>query len=212
MYSLNKIIQSTKISFHYTGSYQTWIASSNIIDVKIWGAGGGGPIKGRLVGNNGGFTYCRLQVKLGENLTVVVGGGGMNTQNSKTPPTFGGGGSGCSGSNGGYQGSAGGGRSALVRGSSDIITSGGGAGSAADWYAFYPGQAAYPNGTDCVACCGWGTAGRYAAGGTSAKGGLGCSREDQIGGDGSQYIGGNGACGSYGGGKFISITVFLLLI
>jgi len=181
--------------FSFTGNDQVLIVPPNIIqlDVKVWGAGGGGPVN---YGQNGGFTSCSLPVTPGEALTIIVGEGGKTVYPGRSLPSYGGGGAGCSGYDayGYYAGSSGGGRSAIQRNGQDVVVSGGGSGGAADWYSHTPGYGDYPKGSDCVQFS------TDAKGGTQSEGGAGCTGYYTAGSAGSKTNGGSGGCDSYGGG------------
>nr|WP_312986706.1 hypothetical protein [Comamonas koreensis] len=123
------------------GANQTFIVPAGItsVQVRLWGAGGGGidsaywgPSFG---GAGGGFASGTVSVTPGETLNLTVGQGGTAGSfaggTSGTTPTFGGGGAGGFGIE--ANGSSGGGMSALWRGApltvgNQLLIAGGGGG------------------------------------------------------------------------------------
>lgn len=95
---------NSKQVFTYTGADQTFIVPAGItsIDVKIWGAGGGGS---EGSGGSGAFIKGNLAVTPGQVLIIVVGKGGV-LNNSNSPSGYGGGGASgpLGGSGGGFSG------------------------------------------------------------------------------------------------------------
>lgn len=96
-------------TFSYTGNAQTFVVPAGVtsIDVKIWGAGGGGHNNGSK-GGAGAFVKGTLPVTSGESLTIIVGGGGLYNNGSNQTRDggygFGGKGNGYSASGGGLSG------------------------------------------------------------------------------------------------------------
>lgn len=167
--------------FAYTGSNQTFTIPCGVtsINVKIWGAGGGGGYEAS--GGAGGYVSGTYTVSGTTALTVVVGGGGaINTgANGSTTAaagaaSFGGGGAGLtpgSNTNPSYSSGSGGGMSAILLSGTYLAAAGGGGGGGS----FDPG-AGYP---------------------TGGAGGGGAGTGSGVGGNG--YDGGNSA-GAYGSG------------
>lgn len=122
---------SSKVTFDHTGANQTWTVPSGVtsIRVKMWGAGGGGPMSLNNSGYGGGgaFTDVTLPVTPGEALTVVVGGGGAAGGGTAGIAAYGGG-----GATGPQHAGGGGGRSAIRRGTTELATAGGGGGAASN--------------------------------------------------------------------------------
>lgn len=139
------------VRYNYTGANQTYTVPTGItsINVKAWGAGGGGvdflyyPLQGG--GGGGGYATGTIAVTPGQVLTLVVGQGGISATSSGTAslaPTFGGGGAGGSTVAVGTplnqaraRGSSGGGMSAVflaggnTPGNARLVAGGGGGGS-----------------------------------------------------------------------------------
>ncbi|GAB5390015.1 MAG: hypothetical protein Alpg2KO_29830 [Alphaproteobacteria bacterium] len=212
----------------FTGSDQSFDVPDDAeqIEVRMWGAGGGGGAHGQgpaAYGGAGGYTEAQLAVTPGETLTVIVGGGGTtlasltssggnNCGGPSIPGGYGGGGS-VEGSNTTGSGGSGGGRSAIRRGSDELVTAGGGSG----------GNACGGGGVACLRGTGrpgggtggdglnvnatsnghFGLAGGN--GGTGATYSSGAStywRSSSA--DGSSFQGGNGRCfGAAGGGGYV---------
>ena len=70
-------------AFTYTGAVEQWVVPTGVtsIDVKMWGAGGGGYVYGYggvggQSGGSGGYTTGTIPVQSGQILAVAVGGGG----------------------------------------------------------------------------------------------------------------------------------------
>lgn len=109
-------------SFPFTGADQTFTvpAGVNSINIKTWGAGGGGS---QAPGGAGGYASGTLPVTQGDVLTIITGqGGGTGLERS-----YGGGGAG--GTSTGPRGSNGAGRSAVRKNGTEVITAGGGGSS-----------------------------------------------------------------------------------
>jgi|GEM_PF-3608572 len=121
----------TTVPFTYTGSEQSWTVPAGVtsIDVKLWGAGGGGDYNGSS-GGSGGFVKGTLAVTPGQILKIVVGEGGSKADNSagNTSPaagSYGGGGRGTSygAAGGGYSGIF---LSTVTQANAKVIAGGGG--------------------------------------------------------------------------------------
>src|SRR5580698_1410336 len=117
--------------FTYSGGDQTFTVPSGVtsLDVRMWGAGGGGIDPGYFLnqysGGGGGYTTGTAAVTPGEVLTVTAGRGGVI---KGVAPTYGGGGA---GGTGGEPGDSGGGMSALwdgAFGTDPLLIAGGGGG------------------------------------------------------------------------------------
>ncbi|MEJ8561057.1 hypothetical protein QTO30_07345 [Yoonia sp. GPGPB17] len=139
--------------FGYTGADQTFTVPQGVrtIDVKVWGAGGGGSREGQpfSTGGAGAFVSGTIPVTAGDQLTIVVGQGGRSdgaALTSGTPYGFGGVYSGPSSGSG----SDGGGLSGIFTGATAVtatdqsrallIAGGGGAGERAGSSASSGGQ------------------------------------------------------------------------
>ncbi|CAM5429428.1 hypothetical protein GCM10010329_01530 [Streptomyces spiroverticillatus] len=187
------------VRFEHTGDDQTFTVPTGVtsLDVRMWGAGGGGAdpsyFAGSLAGAGGGFTQGTLAVSPGTALTVTAGGGG---EASSTIAPYGGGGEGGSTATPQAMGGAGGGMSALwagAYGSTPLLIAGGGGGAS-------PGSdpAPYggPGGGESGGQDGDGTksgrGGTQSAGGAAAAGGVGipCTIAAK---PGERFKGGNGA-------------------
>lgn len=118
--------------FTAEGADQTFVVPADVtsIDVRMWGAGGGGDTEEfanprGLSGGGGGFTTGTVEVTPGQELTVTSGQGGVP---ASTEQTYGGGGAGGGGF---FPGSSGGGMSALwdgAFGANPLLIAGGGGG------------------------------------------------------------------------------------
>src|SRR5580698_2437513 len=117
--------------FPYSGGDQTFPVTTGVtsLDVRMWGAGGGGIDPGYFLnqysGGGGGYTTGTAAVTPGEVLTVTAGRGGVI---KGVAPTYGGGGA---GGTGGEPGDSGGGMSALwdgAFGTDPLLIAGGGGG------------------------------------------------------------------------------------
>jgi len=195
----------TTTTFAATGANQTFAvpATTNSINVFMWGAAGGGGYVGN--GNTakagaGAYIQGTLAVTPGATITIVVGKGGIA---GSAVRTYGGGGSGISGNTCG----SGGGRSAIqFTAGTDIVTVAGGGGGG---YYNANGTGGWGDATT-----GTGRAGSAAAGGNAVYGGKGgtqsaggaAGQENHFGNPtaGSLYQGGNGSThsGSGGGGGY----------
>lgn len=136
--------------FNYQGTDQTFIVPADVeqIEVKVWGAGGGGSnYQSRYsTGGAGGFVSGFLDVSAGETYTVMVGQGGVSDNNATRGPIYGFGGERTAH----YYGSFGGGLSGLFTGSATItetsqsrailIAGGGGAGERSTIFTTIGGQ------------------------------------------------------------------------
>ena len=81
---LNSILTQ---AFTYSGAVQQWVVPAGVtsVDVKMWGAGGGGAshnAAGPQNGGSGGYSYGTIPVSAGSYMYVVVGGGGTGPQSS----------------------------------------------------------------------------------------------------------------------------------
>lgn len=210
--------------FTFSGGDQTFTVPDGVtsLDVRMWGAGGGGdtqvfPAPRGLSGGPGGYTTGTLAVTAGQSLTVTSGEGGVP---ASTAATYGGGGAGGGGF---FPGSSGGGMSALWNGAAgtpanalliagggggisvgtpiqqDGIGGGAGGGNEGSWD-FSPdtsGQQGTQTAggaapTDTTGCSTPATAG------TQLQGGTGGSTAGA--GDGTDEGGGGGGSGYFGGG------------
>lgn len=219
---------NTCVRFTASGGEQTFTVPAGVtrVDVKLWGAGGGGASTASAtfvsgLGGGGAFASGGLAVTPGETLTVVVGAPGMA---NGLAGTYGGGGAGgndSSTSNGGngFDGASGGGRSALRRTGMELLTAGGGGGSAgatvsadtsqfAESYAGGGDQDAEWNTSPCVpgTPAGRGTTSAGGAAGTGTAARMGTPGAMLAGGTGGDAInpntggGGGGGGGYFGGG------------
>jgi len=204
---------------NYTGDIQSFIVPAGVsqLNVKLWGAGGGGgreyPGWGTpLAGGAGGYSEATISVTPGETLDVIVGQAGWTTSSAVTY-TFGGG----AGPKSPVGGGVGGGRSAIRRDSDELITAGGGGGgSNSNLYVTDiggnggglsgTGGGDLQNGSGGTQISG-GAASQYngAEPGTQFQGGRGSSEVGgghcSSGGGGGWYGGGGGNIGLGGGGS-----------
>lgn len=190
----------TKFSFTYTGANQTFTVPSGItsINIKAWGAGGGGGrlyTFGTVPGAGGGYSSGNLSVTSGQILTVIVGRGGLASTTSFNVGYGGGGGVPCP-----QGGNGGGGRSAVRNASAvELITAGGGGGGSVstNYETGYSPGGGSSGGTP-------GNVNQSGKPGTQSAGGLHSASNGAT--DGTQYTGGNGntssatGCPSAGGG------------
>jgi len=202
-------------AFDYTGDVQSFAVPASVtsLNVRMWGAAGGGPhwTYGTSIGGGGGFTTGTVAVNPGESLSITVGQGGVYGSTG----IFGGGGDAGSPIDGGAPG---GGLSALATGSplsagNVLLVAGGGGGSGvtSGWASIGGGGGGTDGGAG-GAVYGGGTA---AAGGTQAGGGsagtgpldgstatAGNQFQGGLGGkySGEAFAGGGGGGGYYGGG------------
>jgi hypothetical protein len=76
----NIVVKSPiKVEFSYTGTNQSWTVPNGLdrLDVKVWGAsGGGGTSYFSYFGGCGGFSTGRMQVLENQNLIIAIGAGG----------------------------------------------------------------------------------------------------------------------------------------
>ncbi|MFJ2740438.1 DUF11 domain-containing protein [Streptomyces sp. NPDC087440] len=187
------------VRFEHTGADQTFTVPTGVssLDVRMWGAGGGGAdpayYAGSLAGAGGGFTRGTLAVSTGAVLTVTAGGGG---EVSSTIAPYGGGGEGGSTATDKAMGGAGGGMSALWTGSYGgtplMIAGGGGGASPGSDPAPYAGAGGGATGGQDGDATKSGRGGTQSAGGAAAAGGSGtpCTVPAAA---GSRFKGGNGA-------------------
>ncbi|MFM7019817.1 MAG: beta strand repeat-containing protein, partial [Aquirufa sp.] len=183
--------------YTYTGSNTsiTIPAGTTSIDVKMWGAGGGGSNTSNSTAGSGAYVFGKLSVTPNETLTLIVGQGGIN---KSSVATFGGGGAGGNDPFQSLHGGSGGGRSELRRGTTSLLIAGGGGGAAGSpTNTTYAGGAGIRQGQDGIPNAQVSTgAGK---GGTQSAGGLGGTILDITGFNGSngaQYVGGNGGVAS----------------
>lgn len=192
----------------YTGTNQTFTVPAGVtsIDVKLWGAGGGGTAQlhssgnpGGQGGGAGGFASGTISVIPGEVLTVIVGGGGAASGEGG----FGGGGNGGKDSTSAF-GAGGGGRTAIRRSTGvEILTAGGGGGSSIHGTGCSGGNGGGSTagvGSNCQS----GTSQTSGGGGTQSTGGAAGNSYGFTGSAGTQYTGGaggyNGTVYGAGGG------------
>lgn len=195
----------------YAGVDQAFTIPASItrVQVKAWGAGGGGGDRGGAFqfGTGGGGAYASgtLTVVPGDVLTVVVGQAGLPRS---TAPTYGGGGGGGANLGDFRVGASGGGRSAIRLAGADVLTAAGGGGSAA---ASTIRVAAGAGGQDAITgngCVIPARAGSAVAGGRRALGGPGAVVVEGTdgsalqGGTGGVSPSGNSGSGGGGGGGF----------
>jgi uncharacterized repeat protein (TIGR01451 family) len=199
--------------FTYSGGDQTFTVPSGVtsLDVRMWGAGGGGIDPGYFLnqysGGGGGYTTGTAAVTPGEVLTVTAGRGGVI---KGVAPTYGGGGA---GGTGGEPGDSGGGMSALWDGAfgTDPLLIAGGGGGATNGAPTTTNTHTDP--VNVAGGAGGGTTGgtdgtrNSGTGGTQAGGGLGSTVIDALAcashpTNGGQYQGGNGGASPHfeGGG------------
>ena len=64
--------------FNYTGAEQNYTVPTDVskIQIKAWGAGGGGTTHTTSLGGVGAYAFTSLPVNPGENYKIVVGEGG----------------------------------------------------------------------------------------------------------------------------------------
>ncbi|MFA5868063.1 MAG: DUF2341 domain-containing protein [Actinomycetota bacterium] len=190
--------------FDYTGADQTYTVPAGVysINVKEWGAGGGGGNAGGwnygFAGGGGGYTTGDIAVTPGQVLTVMVGGGGVNgTIAHSLTYSYGGGGPGQITSSDARYGAQGGGRSAIRSGATDLLTAGGGGGGGASRATNGQQGGAGGGGSGLNGSSYTPTA--AGGGGTQSAGGAG-GIGSYNGTAGSQYTGGTSGINSYGGG------------
>lgn len=113
----------------------------HFVDVKLWGAGGGGGFHPDGYGGGGGFVQGKVAAKTGDVFYLRVGGGGHGvTSGSAGMGGFNGGGD---GGNGDYGGGGGGGATSLHAADGRIlmIAAGGGGGGSSDYCCAHGGGA-----------------------------------------------------------------------
>ena len=185
-------------SFNFTGADQSYTipANSNLLHVKMWGAGGG---KGTTSsGGAGGYTESYIEIPNTSNfLTLIVGEGGSGGTNIND--TYGGGGG--SGDDGNSSGGQGGGRSAIAFDGNYILVAGGGGGGGYNASDKNGGQGGGLVGGDGYSSA---TAGFGATQSSVGIGGglliLGYERIGEDGGVGNQWQGGRGSISGTGWG------------
>ena len=218
--------------YSYSGGDQTFTVPAGItsLNIKAWGAGGGGSVL-NAYGNGsagGGYATGNLAVTAGNSLLVVVGGGGSAAAVSAAGgnSAYGGGGAGNSATGSApLVGGGGGGRSAVQLTSTERLTAGGGGGGVVDQaYNTFPvagaggGTTGLAGSNYALAGCGaavgsGGQGGTQSAGGaggvsveTARNGSAGTSLQGGAGGTGVPFAsstgnsGGGGGGGYYGGG------------
>jgi len=182
------------------------------LSVKLWGAGGGGGLRG-AAGGAGAFVSGRIDVTPGEVLTLHVGAGGGAGMGNEDAGAGGGGGAGLTGifrSGPVMIAGAGGGGGAVGFGGGIVTGTGtggvgggdGGAGSGPTGAAGGTANAGGAAGSS-GSCDAAGTAGRALAGGTGAGPSPGGPGGDAGGGEGRRAEsggGGGGGAGVFGGG------------
>ena len=78
------------VKYTYSGAYQQWVVPAGVssLDVKMWGAGGGGQVYGfgysQQSGGSGGYTSGTITVTPSNILAIVVGGGGIGLTSAGT--------------------------------------------------------------------------------------------------------------------------------
>ena len=212
--------------FSYSGGDQTFTVPAGItsLNIKAWGAGGGGSVS-NAYGNGsagGGYASGNLVVAAGNSLLVVVGGGGSAAAASATSgnSAYGGGGAGNSATGSApLVGGGGGGRSGVQLTSVERLTAGGGGGGVVDQaYNTFPvaGAGGCTSGlagsSYALAGCGaavgsGGQGGTQSAGGaggvsveTARNGSAGTSLQGGAGGTGVPFASSTGNSGGGGGG------------
>jgi len=217
-----QVVTLARIEYVHTGADQSWTVPADVtaVQVKLWGAAGGGSNAESLQfpGGPGGYAEGLLAVTPGEVLTVRVGGGGLISSEgfSNAYPD-----GGEAGYRAGYYQGGGGGRSALERADgTELIVAGGGGGAGCTGWSWITSQSTAggaggaevgedgswtTDGDDHSACAGQG--GDQAAGGAGGDclGNTGLSGDHNLGGDGLDFpsegnCGGAGGGGWYGGG------------
>ncbi len=181
------------IAIHYTGSNQEFTVPAGVtsLNVKAWGAGGGGGTVGNgTQGGGAGYAAGDASVMGGDVLILIVGEAGK-TSSSLT--TYGGGGAGGTDPDEAKEGASGGGRSAIQELGTDLLTAAGGGG----------GPSGNAFGVPTNAGAGGGLTGSNAmvnggSGGSQVSGGAGGTNAGNPGNSGNQYTGGNGADGIAG--------------
>lgn len=206
--------------FTFTDIDQTFTVPSDVyfINVKLWGAGGGGcPSADNASGGGGGFVSGTLSVVPGEILTIIVGARGQADNSSNA--VYGGGGRGDN-----NQSASGGGRTAIQRNGVDIVTAGAGGGASDEGGSGKTGYGGAGGGLiggtgghvdnrnsggiggsqttggnhgdiACTSCnC------SNCSSGSQYQGGTGSNDDWEGGGGGAGFYGGGGGGGNYGGG------------
>lgn len=197
------IFTNPKTIYKYTGKDQTYTVPSGVtsINVKMWGAGGGGGVAGGwsygFAGGGGGYTTADLSVTPGQQLTVMVGNGGTFGWYPNMQSNYGGGARSCNTGGDCRYGGQGGGRSAIISGSTELLTAGGGGGGGASRVT--NGQAGGAGGGSSGVAGSSYTAACAGGGGTQSAGGAGGTCANANGSAGSQFAGGNPSSNAYGG-------------
>ena len=141
--------------FRYSGNDQYFIVPANVteIQVKVWGAGGGGSNYSSQYGTGGagGYVSGSISVVPGTAYAIMVGQGGISDNNPGTGPIYGFGGERTDH----YKGSFGGGLSGVFMGTGPIqstsrpravmVAGGGGAGERSTFSVASGGQGGDPN-------------------------------------------------------------------
>jgi hypothetical protein len=198
---------TNKVVFASSGTTtQSWIVAVGCtnIQVKLWGAGGGGATS--AVGGYGGFVVGFLKVTPLETLSIKVGKGGGTSYLTSAPYTAPGGlpGGGDGDSNdatSGNSGGGGGGYTAILRGTNVLLLAAGGGGAGLSAAGGYGGDKTGATGATNLGTAG--TGGSQSAGGTSGGalltgGDSGAVGTGSLGGGGAGYYGGGGATTSGG--------------
>lgn len=139
---VDKITMTYQDPAVYQGRPQVYVVPSspvkgseiNFIDVKLWGAGGGGGSSNFSLGGAGAFVQGRLAVKTGDTLLVYVGGGGQGMSGDRGG--MGGFNGGGDGGDGEFGGGGGGGASSITKAGVRfplMIAAGGGGGGSTDY-------------------------------------------------------------------------------
>lgn len=221
---INTTAAYNKQIFTYTGSDQVFIVPPGItsINVKVWGAGGGGGFNVNLganaisAGGSGGYVSGNIPVTPGQNLLVQVGQGGTSFSSTASQYYYGGGADGGASFTGYASAGAGGGLSGISNFAGTIyyVVAGGGGGGGSIVKSGYGGAggsttagAGGVGATTAAAGGGTGTTGG-AAGvgsingsvGTQFNGGIGAVPTTAFTSTGNDAAGGGGGGGYYGGG------------
>ena len=199
-----------------TSTTYTVPAGCDTLQVKAWGAGGGGGTSGQVTaggaGGGGGYAEGTITVTPSEGLAIVLGGGGPGG----TSPAAGDGGGGngvtaAGGGTGGNEGDSkgggaggGGGYAAVKRGATFLIQAGGGGGGGGGGEQSGAAGGAGGAGGGASGIVGSNGAGAGGGPGTSSSGGSagtgGTSGSADSGGNGANGGGSNGDGGGGGGG------------
>ena len=181
-------------SFNFTGADQSYTipANSNLLHIKMWGAGGGEGTNSS--GGAGGYTESYIEIPNTSNsLSLIVGEGGSGGTNIND--TYGGGGG--SGDDGNSAGGQGGGRSAIAFDGNYILVAGGGGGGGYSTSDKNGGQGGGLVGGNAYST---NTGGLGASQNSVGFGGNGSTRNGEDGGVGNQWQGGRGSISGSGWG------------